>query len=171
MGIEIETGVKQQEEKDMRSAFKKFPVKKLLAFAIVLTFTAGSVQAFEAQDPASSVENAERSALLSDSPSSTMADSCLPLLKSIHQTNSVSAMDRNQRSAGKAAALGVVFGVRFALGPKEIAKPRRGKARLDLWQTSGSIADNNRHALAVSDYRACQKEKALEALSDFRWKR
>ncbi|HBR68939.1 MAG TPA: hypothetical protein DEA55_06145 [Rhodospirillaceae bacterium] len=153
------------------SSAKIISFKKFLTLATIITLSAGSVQAFELEDSASSVETAERSALVSDFPSSAMADSCLPLLKSIHETTSVSAMDRNQRSAGKAAALGVVFGVRFALGPKEVAKPRHGQVRLDLWQTASSISDNNRHALAISDYRACRKEKALNALSEFRWQR
>ena len=171
MSIQIKTGGAAHKENGMHALIEKFQTKRFLAFAVILSLSAGPVQAFEVQDSASSIENTERSALISDIPSSAMADSCLPLLKSIHQTNSVSAMDRNQRSAGKATALGVIFGVRFALGPKEIAKSKHRKARLDIWQTKGSIADNNRHALAVSDYRACRKEKALEALSAFRWKR
>lgn len=170
MCTQVNTGAAPSEEKNERALTTNIS-KKFLALVSIITVFAGSAQAFELEDSASSVENTKRSALLSDTPSSAMADSCLPLLKSIHQTNSVSAMDRNQRSAGKAAALGVVFGVRFALGPKEIAKSRYGKPRLDLWQTAGSISNDSRHALAVSEYRACQKEKALNALSDFRWER
>jgi len=136
----------------------------------VLAISAGSALAFEAADPATVMEKPGDLPLVSEKLPPSMADSCLPLLKSVRHTSPVSAMDRTQRSAGKAAALGVVFGVRFALGPKEIATSNRNKGRFDIWQTSGGSA-GDRHALAVADYRACQKEKALEALSGFRWKR
>ncbi len=161
----------------MHSLLKKYIHRSGRYFTVALSafiISAGSAPesawAFEAQDPANVFE-AENISLASDPLSPSMADSCLPLLKSIHQIHSASAMDRNQRSAGKVAALGIFVGVRFALGPKEIAKSNRNrKARLDVWQTTGNIVDD-RHALAVSDYRSCQKEKALKALSDFRWKR
>src|SRR5687768_6059378 len=50
-------------------------------------------------------------------------DSCSPLLKSVRNfTPPSSATDRDRRSAGQAAAIGLVFGLRFALGPKETAR-------------------------------------------------
>jgi len=103
-------------------------------------------------------------------PSPTAVDSCLPLLESIHHIPSISASDRNQRSAGKAAALGLVLGVRFALTPPTKATPHAKKPRLDIWQTHGA-RPGDRSALAVSAYRQCQKQQALQALSEFRWKR
>lgn len=148
----------------------------LAALVIILSISAGSAWSFESHDlttgaPASLNVDDGAMPLVTTSPSPTVADSCLPLLKSIRHISPNSATDWNQRSAGKAAALGLVFGVRFALGPVE--KPNstnRTKARFDVWQPEGSYA-GNRHALAVSAYRQCQKEKALNALGDFRWAR
>ena len=98
------------------------------------------------------------------------SDSCLSLLKSVRYVTSSSPMDRDRHSAGKAAALGVIFGVRFALGPKEAARSGgRDKAvRFDVWQARQS---GNRQAMAVADYRRCKNEEALKAISDWRWKR
>lgn len=97
-------------------------------------------------------------------------DSCLPLLKSVRNfTPPPSATDRDRRSAGQAAAIGLVFGVRFALGPKETARSRRqGGVRFDVWQPRD---DNSIQAMAVADYRRCKNDQALKALSDWRWKR
>lgn len=106
---------------------------------------------------------------LTNSPTPSVADSCLPLLKSIHHISPPSATDRNQRSAGKAAALGLVIGVRFALSPAKKATPRPN-ARLTFWQPYGSI-QGDRHALAVASYRDCQKEQALKALGDIEWEK
>lgn len=147
------------------------------ALTMVLAVSAGTAWSFDTYDSvyghaATQVEDSGSVPFVSTVPSPSVADSCLPLLKSIHSTNSVSAMDRNQRSAGKAAALGLVLGVRFALTPPTTAKARsvKGKARLDIWQSEGSFA-GNRNALAVSAYRQCQKEQALQALNNFRWAR
>lgn len=113
--------------------------------------------------------------LVTRSSPSSIADKCLPLLNSVSLSGPSSVMDQTQRPAGKAAALALVFGVRFALGPAE--QPRisrksqsRNKARLDIWQPHGtSVGD--RSALTVSAYRHCRKEQALQALSDFHWRR
>ena len=101
------------------------------------------------------------------SSSSAQVDSCLPLLSSSHPYH----LDRNQRSAGKAAALGRVFGVRFALTPPKTARSSGSvKPRLDVWQPQPT-STGNRSALAVTAYRECQKRQALNALNGFRWKR
>ncbi|MBL4803738.1 MAG: hypothetical protein JKY71_02645 [Alphaproteobacteria bacterium] len=102
-------------------------------------------------------------------PSPAVADACLPLLDTSSQSPQPSAMDRNQRSAGKAAALGLVLGVRFALSPPNKAGLNAQKPRLDVWHPAE--ASNDRSALAVTAYRQCQKEQALKALGDFRWVR
>jgi len=108
-------------------------------------------------------------------PSSAVTDSCLPLLKTIRKTPSKSVTDRNQRSAGKVAALGLIFGVRYALTPPSSPSAPEAKTseniqgNFDVWhQNGGSLTQNDRSALAVSAYRACQKKQALSALSDFR---
>jgi len=98
-------------------------------------------------------------------------DSCAPLLKSVRNfTPPPSATDRDRQHAGQAAAIGLVFGLRIALGPKETARSGRkdSSVRLDVWQPRD---DNSMQAMAVSDYRRCKNDQALKALSDWRWKR
>lgn len=146
-------------------------ITNLLAALVVISIvSAGPAFAFEAAEPASVIENPGVNLPDSNIPPPSMVDSCLPLLKSIRHTSPTSAMDRTQRSAGAAAALGVVIGLRFALGPKEQAGANRRKARLTIWEHTSAMA-GDRNALAIADYRACQKDKALNALSGFRWER
>lgn len=141
-----------------------------VALALMLFVSAGSAWSLDRLDSATGFDVSGDAPGTSQLPSPSMDDSCLPLLKSVHHTSPQSAMDRTQRTAGTAAALGVVFGVRFALGPKETAKSGRNNARLTIWQPTSGLA-GDRHALAVADYRECRKEQALKALSDFRWTR
>ncbi len=142
----------------------------LVSFVFILCVVAHPAWSFESVDH-SAQPYAEKQALTSTHPSSpTVVDPCLPLLKSIHHASSTSSMDRNQRSAGKAAAIGLVLGVRFALSPPKKTKSYADRPRLDLWQPAGVIG-GDRSALAVSAYRQCQKEQALKAISDFRWAR
>lgn len=144
----------------------------LAAFIIILAMGAGNAWSLDRFNPAGVIENVPNVQEFSTSSSPDMADGCLPLLKSIRHTSATSAMDRNQRSAGKAAALGLVFGIRFALEPTQKAKP--SQPRLDVWHHENATA-GDRHALAIADYRRCQKEKALnssiQAIQDFRWTR
>ena len=98
-------------------------------------------------------------------------DQCLPLLKSYHIDYNASAMDRDRRSAGENSGIGLVFGIRFALGSDGIKKPgnTRNAPRLDLWQP-GVTGDP--HALAIADYNRCKSDQALRVLSDdWRWSR
>lgn len=135
--------------------------------AVILSVSAGSAWSLDRIEPSQAFEASSYSSQL---PPPSMADSCLPLLNTRH-TTPVSDMDRTQRTAGTAAALGIVFGVRFALGPKETAKSNRsGNARFTIWQPANATA-GDQHALAVADYRNCQKEQALKALNEFRWTR
>lgn len=105
------------------------------------------------------------------------ADKCLPLLSSVRHTPPHNVMDRNQRSAGKAAALGLIFGVRFALTPsRHPAKDQKPEAAIGFWPTDagsspGKDQARDRSALAVVAYRQCQKQQALQALNGFRWSR
>ena len=78
-------------------------------------------------------------------------------------------MDRNQRSAGAATAVGLMLGVSFALGPKEVNSKKRQKApRFELRQPHNT---NGYKAMAVADYRRCKNEQALGAIQDWRWSR
>ncbi len=156
---------------DPRAAY--IPGAVFASFLFVMFVFSSPAWSFEVSQDLNGVSAAQKQALTSSSPSQSpspvLADPCLPLLKSVHYDSSPSAMDRNQRSAGKAAALGLVLGVRFALSPPEKAKPAN-KPRLKVWQTSGASA-GDRSALAVTAYRHCQKEQALKAISEFRWAR
>jgi hypothetical protein len=101
----------------------------------------------------------------SPSPSPSMADSCLPLLKSIHKTPS--AMDRTQRSAGTMAALGLILGVRYALSPPQISDETTADASSQTPAHSGRQSDvaslyEDRSALSVFAYRQCRKQQALK---------
>ena len=146
------------------------PGALLASFVLILCVVAHPAWSFESVDY-SAQPHAQQQALTSTHPSSpTVVDLCLPLLKSIHHTSSTSSMDRNQRSAGKAAAVGLVLGVRFALSPPKKVKSYADRPRLDLWQPAG-VSAGDRSALAVTAYRQCQKEQALKAISEFRWAR
>lgn len=144
-------------------------------FIIVLSISAGNAWSFDRSAASLNLDNPDAVIDFSrDEPSSsTMAEEqCLPHLQSIRQATSVSAMDRNQRAAGKAAALGLVLGVRFALSPTPNKTP--AKAHVDVWQPSYNSA-NAQRAIAIADYRACLKEHALkssmDAIGEFRWTR
>ncbi len=150
----------------------------LTVLVIILSVSSGFAWSFDTyqgtiEDAVSGTLNTGEISLTAKSPSPSVADTCLPLLNSIRHISPNSAMDRNQRSAGKAATLGLVFGVRFALAPVHKTgsnTSNKAKARFDVWQPKGAYA-GNQQALAVSAYSQCQKEQALQALSDFRWKR
>ncbi|MEZ5815306.1 MAG: hypothetical protein R3E13_11410 [Alphaproteobacteria bacterium] len=155
---------------DPRAAY--IPGVLLVSFILVLCVAAQPAWSFETIESQKDTSASEQQqALVSKySSSPTVVDSCLPLLKSIHLNSPTSSMDRNQRSAGKAAALSLVLGVRFALSPPTKTKSYADRPRLDLWQPVGDNGEN-RAALAVSAYRQCQKEQALQAISGFRWTR
>lgn len=105
------------------------------------------------------------------------ADHCLTLLKTVNHVNGpVATVSARNNERASAAALGVVFGVRFALGPKEVLHKkgrRRGapSARVGVWQLDEKPDTSGYKALAVSDYRRCKNEEALKFLSDWRWSR
>ncbi len=148
----------------------------IIGAAVMITCAmapAGPAQALEAQTVPDGIDREAASLPLSTEdqpPVYESQDSCLAMLKAVRASAPPSAMDQHRRHAGQAAALGLVFGVRFALGPKEPVRrsARQSGARLDVWQTEDV---SGRHALAIADYRRCQNEKALEALSHWRWKR
>ncbi len=117
------------------------------------------------------VDEAKLSILSTPPPVQEKEDSCLPLLKSVrHFSSPPSATDRDRRSAKKAAAIGLVFGVRFALGPKERSSSRKQNraVRFDIWQPRN---ESGIQAMAVAEYRRCKNDQALKALSDWRWAR
>ena len=153
------------------------------AASLILLVSTGSSFAFTTYDgyqdvPPLKVKSVELPPALQYEPSSAVTDSCLPLLKSIRKIPSKSVTDRNQRSAGKEAApmvaLGLIFGVRYALTPPGSASAIKANASenqgsFDVWHKDGSsLSKDGRSAQAVSAYRACQKKQALSALNDTR---
>lgn len=144
----------------------------ILMTGILIAFT-GPAWSLELDQSTSVTGTDENASLTTSSPESAIAkDKCLSLLKAVRYTNPPSAMDRDRRSAGQATALGLVFGVRFALGPKEVTKrDKSGDAvRFDFWQPRDRDT-NAKQAMAVADYRRCVKEQNLKAISDWRWQR
>ncbi len=143
-----------------------FVVRIILLIVACLLLAGSPARAFEVTEmPA---EEAAVKAALSSSSSSALADPCLYLLKSIREQNESAAVDRQYRNAaGSAAAVGLVFGVRFALGPQETMKVRRRQSpavAFHVWETRDSVGGGQ--ALAIADYRACRNEQALRALTD-----
>lgn len=144
----------------------------LVGFVLLLAFSAGnawSIAPTGASLPPKETGSILRGQPYTQVPSSTNADQCLPLLKSIQTISPESALDRSQRTAGQIAALGLLFGVRFAPGPLE----RPGKATAETMvqiKVSSEPLSDGRAALAVAAYRDCRKNEALTAMSrDFRW--
>ena len=73
-------------------------------------------------------------------------ESCLPLLRSAPHAARDEATDRSRRSIGQAAAIAMVFGVRYATAPLQAA----------MDQPSYSSP-----ALAIAGYRDCVRRHAL----------
>lgn len=145
----------------------------LSILVIMLALCAGKAWSFEripAGEAGRYIDNPIQNTHDFSSSSPVQNDACLPLLN--NHASAGSAMDRNQRTAGKAAAVGLVFGIRFALQPSREITP--SKPSLDVWAQDGGI-QGDRSALAIADYRRCQKDKALkssiQALGEFHWKR
>jgi len=109
--------------------------------------------------PSATVSVVGKQALSNDAPSSAVVDVCLPLLKPASQPDPRIITEEPVRPlAGQAAALGLIFGVQFALGPRETTRDSlttTGIAKADL---SGN------RALAIADYRRCRSEQLLTSL-------
>ncbi|QQG36400.1 MAG: hypothetical protein HYS17_00995 [Micavibrio aeruginosavorus] len=96
----------------------------------------------------------------------SISDPCLYLLKPLREQESFMAADRRYREAsGSAMAVGLVLGVRFALGPQERAGARshaRPVAAFHVWEPHQVQSP----ARAIADYRACRNQRTLQALID-----
>ncbi len=118
---------------------------------------------------APSQEAREAAAVMRMPDAAPAGDSCLYILRNAQERDGYSERERYYRqSAGSAAAVGLVFGVRFALGPSELNKARRRApaeaVAFRVWEPRESTG--SAQALAVADYRACRNEQTLRALTD-----
>ncbi len=100
-------------------------------------------------------------------PQAPAGDSCLYILNQAQERDAASARERYYRqSAGSAAAVGLVLGVRFALGPASVQKSRRLSSPPAAFRVWESRDTGGAQALAIADYRACRNEQTLRALTD-----
>lgn len=155
------------------------PLLLLAMSGTLLSFCAGYGWAFDTRQPQNQAwlqqapVPAKSANAMGDqfSSSPVRTDACFPLLRSIRPSppSATIATDRSQRSAGKAAALGLVFGVRYALQPVKIALDPSEYGRKEQKEDRSITA--NRKAQAIADYRHCQKSNALsvQAMDDLRW--
>ncbi len=159
---------------------------RIVPAIFILTLTSSPVWSFQTYALSDSMLSQESPMALHTVPSPASAgntDACSPLRQAIRygrktpyassRTSASHELDR--RNVGNKTApgmmVGVLLGVKFALGPKERStKARKRAIKLDLWTMGGDVR-GNRNVLAVSAYRTCQKEQALKALNGFRWQR
>lgn len=138
-----------------------FPKYLLSCLSFVVAFSFGTAWSYDVYDAdPRTLRNVSREAL-SYVPSSPVVDDCIPLLKShAHNTPSDLTTGRNQRTAGKLVALGMLLGARYAHEPAKTkfdahsVKPVSGKHSM-------KDAHNDRSALAIMAYRQCQKDRVL----------
>ena len=94
-------------------------------------------------------------------------DSCLFILQPVAGQSAAEAREwKRRQDAGSAAAIGLVFGVRYAVGPAEVTSLRdyRQPASFRAWEARDQ--SQSARALAIADYRACRNEQALQVLTD-----
>ena len=94
-------------------------------------------------------------------------DACLFILQPVAGQSAAEAREWKRRhEAGSAAAIGLVFGVRYAVGPAEVTSLRdyRQPASFRAWDSRDQ--SQNARALAIADYRACRNEQTLQVLTD-----
>lgn len=95
------------------------------------------------------------------------SDACLFILQPVAGQSAAEARAwKHRQDAGSAAAMGLVFGVRYAVGPAEVTSLRdyRQPASFRAWEARDQ--SQNARALAIADYRACRNEQSLQILTD-----
>lgn len=126
-----------------------------LAAFIVLATPARSYTMGEASQLSAAAPVAGRQAL-DKTPITEVADHCAPLLQpaALRDAGSVKVRD----DAGHAAVLGLILGVRYALGPTEIPGQNG-------YQGDGFHSDvSGVRARAVAQYRHCRNQELLKSL-------
>lgn len=132
----------------------------VLVLALILA--PGLARAFETHLPVAGTPAAL--AFSGQSGGNGMIDPCLSYLNPVRFETARAAMITDQRSAGQ-AAIGLVLGVQFALGPVEKSRGDRRKtsgAGFNIWTPR---ADSSAQALAVAEYRRCKNKQTLEAMA------
>jgi hypothetical protein len=161
----------------LRAHIRKATISKLLAFSILL-FSGGVATSMELERSAGAMIDYKLPENYSYKLSGSEGgpDECLSFLRGASSMGAfVPSVDHqgswSPEKRAAASSLGLIFGVKFALGPKEIIRPNRSgdknRAKFDVWYQE----DANMKALAVSDYRRCKKEKALGQAESWRWQR
>ena len=152
--------------RNIKARFKVFRIYLSLAAVMVFVSTV-PVGAFETTE-ISALKTEEIRAVqplsFKKSPLEAQADPCLPLLHARHLSPGASALSPTSRyHADKTAApvaLGVVFGVRIALGSKRIVKPSQ-RVQIGPEFLAGD-GNNGNYALSVAAYRNCKNEHTLD---------
>lgn len=135
-------------------------------FMLLVIGPSWAIEAIKIDPSPAALSAAETSPLTSTEPSVT-DDPCRSLLNDIKHSSPASVTNGRRHEAGQAAAVGLILGFRFALGPKEVSGSNRSSVGLNVWRPQ----DTGLQALAVSDYRRCKNEHALSALRELRWSR
>ena len=147
-----------------------YPLMVLFGFVVVISVIA----------PAFAIETTKASALYPEemredytlsytrkSPQSSQVDSCLSYLNARLSPDAkrkdFTDQSQYQRPAGNKAvpvALGLVLGVRIALGPREIVNPSQ---RVQVGpEIRSNLHGSNPRALAIAAYRGCKNKQALK---------
>jgi hypothetical protein len=131
----------------------------LSSMALILAFTAGL-----SWSPDKAQAFAPHSSEFDSRSSPAMTDQCLPQLKSTSQTQVRNVMARNQRAAGKAAAIGLAFGLKYTL--QSFTEIKLSNTKPNLWfhpipRGEAHFGSGNVNALTIAQYRQCRKEMAL----------
>lgn len=87
-------------------------------------------------------------------PRTAATDSCLPLLQITQKSAPGPATATVQPQAGQAAAISLLFGVRYALGPVESGRAAAPAQNI-------AVHTDGQHAAAIAQYRRCRNEQSL----------
>lgn len=164
-------------QSERRIFFKR---RNVVRFAYPLMVLFGFVVAVSVIAPAFAIETTKASALTLEemrkdytfsytqkSPQTAQVDPCLSYLNA-HLSPDVKHKDFNdqseyQRPAGKKAvpvALGLVLGVRIALGPRELVSSSQ---RVQIGpEIRSNVSGSNPRALAIAAYRGCKNKQTLK---------
>lgn len=138
---------------DVWGSLKHLSRGSLATIAILVVLSEGVVFSPSNASYGSSYESVSRETYRFSSPSSMKASTCNSLLESPPRTLSPLALDGAQRSVGKVAVLGLIYGVRFAIEPAK-------NHHISVSAPKSYTLD--RTALSVAAYRDCLKRHALD---------